>query len=230
MADGTVYLQRGVTTHAVSLSTGETRWRVPTGLPSESTPAVTDETVYIARDDTYIRAVATADGTERWRVKTDARIECNLAVVEDTVFAGTDSGDVLALDAATGTERWRSQLAPRQSGDNTRPERPETIATDGSRVYVVTDTTIVVLAAADGTRCWRTRSYQGSYASGVAVGGGNVFVPTNENNAALTAFDAATGDTVQQLVGEDFRHFDIGPSVAEGGLYVAGGNAVARFS
>lgn len=229
VADGTVYLQRGVATHALALATGETRWRSPTGLPSDSTPAVTGETVFTAGDDTYVRALAATDGTEQWRTKADARIECNVSVAGDTAFAGTESGDVVALDAATGSERWRHQLASPPSGDDD-PERPETITNDGSRVYVTTDTTLAVLAVEDGSRCWRTRSYKGGYASTVAVGGGRVFVPTARTDVELAVFDAATGDRLQGISGERLQHSAIGPSLAEGGVFLAGDDAVVRLS
>jgi outer membrane protein assembly factor BamB len=229
VANDTVYLQRGIATHALALADGSRRWRVPTGLPSASAPAVTADTVYVAGDDTYVRALSAAAGREQWRVKTAARIDCNLSVVGDTVVAGTDAGTILALDATTGTERWRHQLAPEASGDNGRPERPETIATDGSRVYVTTDTTLVALAMADGTPCWRARSFEGGYASGVAVGAGTVYAPTH-GDAHLTVFDAATGDRVQAIDSEQTQYLDIGPSLAEGGLYLAGRDAVVRFS
>jgi outer membrane protein assembly factor BamB len=229
VAGDTVYLQRGIATHALALADGSRRWRVPTGLPSEATPAVTADTVYVAGDDTYVRALSPADGSERWRTKTTARVECNLTVVGDTVLAGTDAGVVRALDAATGAERWRHQLGPDASNDRDRPARPGTLATDGSRVYVATDSYLVALAMANGTPCWRDRSYGGGYASGVAVGAGNVYAPTTED-AYLSVIDAATGDRVQEISSERAAHLDIGPSLAEGGLYLAGRNAVVRFS
>lgn len=231
IANDTVYLQRGVATHALTLADGTTRWRVATGLPSEATPAVTADTVYVGSDDTYLRALSAADGREQWRVKTAARIRCNLTVVGDTLLAGTDAGTILALDASTGAERWRTQLASRDPDDNERPARPRprTIASDGSRVYVATDATLTALALADGTRCWQVRSYRGTYASGVAVGAGKVYLPTAGTDAHLTVVDAASGDSVRQLGADQLAHRNIGPSLAEGGLYLAGRNAVARL-
>lgn len=228
VANGTIYLHRGVATYALALADGSRRWRVPTGLPSASTPAATADTVYVAGDDTYVRALSAADGSERWRTKTAARIECNLSLVGDTLVAGTAAGTVLALDAASGAERWRYQLASRTSGGSERPARPETLATDGSRVYVATDTRLVALAIADGTRCWRAGSYRGSYASGIAIADGNVYAPTN-GDAHVTVFDAPSGNTIQQLTGERFANFGTGPSLADGGLYLAGGGAVVRL-
>ncbi|WEL27543.1 outer membrane protein assembly factor BamB family protein [Haloferax volcanii] len=231
VAGDTVYVQSGVATHAVARSTGETRWRAATGFPSDSTPAVDGDTVYAAGDDTYVRALDTADGTERWRAKTSARIDCNVSVVEGTVLVGTGAGTVLGFDAETGEERWRYRLEPRRAGGERRPRQPETIATDGSRVYVAADDRLVTLALADGTRCWDNRSYAGSYASGIAVGAGKVFVPTHDDRGdAMTVLDATTGNTQQELIGDKRQRSDIGPSVAGGGVYFAGRSAVVRLS
>ncbi|XRJ22239.1 PQQ-binding-like beta-propeller repeat protein (plasmid) [Haloferax sp. Atlit-48N] len=173
----------------------------------------------------------TADGTERWRAKTSARIDCNVSVVEGTVLVGTGAGTVLGFDAETGEERWRYRLEPRRAGGERRPRQPETIATDGSRVYVAADDRLVTLALADGTRCWDNRSYAGSYASGIAVGAGTVFVPTRDDSGgAMTVLDAATGNTRQELAGDERQRFDIGPSVAGDGVYFAGRSAVVRLS
>ncbi|WP_148416650.1 PQQ-binding-like beta-propeller repeat protein [Haloferax sp. KTX1] len=231
VAGDTVYVQAGVATHALALSTGETRWRAATGFPSNSTPAVAGGTVYTAGDDTYVRALAAVDGTERWRAKTSARIACNVSVVEGTVLVGTEAGIVLGFDAETGERRWRYRLEPRKTRGESRPRRPETIATDGSRVYVATDDRLVTLALADGTRCWDNRSYAGSYASGIAVGAGRVFVPTHDDSGgAVTVLDAPTGNTRQELAAGKRQRFDIGPSVAGGGVYFAGRSAVVRLS
>lgn len=230
IANETVYLHRGIETHALDVATGETRWRVPTGLQSDSTPAVTNDTVYVAGHDTYVRALGAADGTERWRTKTNARIRCNVAVADGTVVVGTEAGTVVALDAETGDVRWCSRLDPRQSGDNTRPQRPQTLATDGSRVYVATDTRLVAFAFVDGSRCWRNETYQGSYASGIAVSAGNVYVPTRGTEAAVSVLDAESGDVRQEVVGDSLSNFDMGPSIAAGGLHLSGGGAIVRFS
>lgn len=97
-------------------------------------------------------------------------------MIGDTLVASTDAGAILALDAETGAERWRHELAPEASvdsqvsSDSDRPERPETLTTDGSRVYVTTGTTLVAIVMADRMPCWRAQSFEGGYASGSLSG------------------------------------------------------------
>lgn len=128
----TVYVQLDVIIHTLALSTSETRWRVTTGLPSDSTPAVDDDTVHAAGNDTYVWVLDTADEAERWRTKMSARIDCDVSVVEGVVLVGIGMGTVLGLDAETGGERWCHRLEPRWAGGEHQSRQPETIAADGS--------------------------------------------------------------------------------------------------
>ncbi|QLG28065.1 PQQ-like beta-propeller repeat protein [Halorarum halophilum] len=229
IANGTVYVAGGVGVRAFDLADGKLRWHVPTGLRMTSPPAVVDGTLYVAGDDTYVRTLATDDGSERWRHKTTARIECNVAVAAGTVYTGTEAGAVIALDAASGAERWRFQLPV---GETERQQRPRTVATDGSRTYVTTDTTLYVLGAATGEPCWRTRSYSGSYASGIAIGDGKVYVPVDSDvrEGWGAVFDAATGERGQAFASGRDRSFEMGPSLAEGAIYGTGNGGLRKFS
>ena len=229
IANGTVFLPSGISIHALDLATGDRRWRVPVGLSMKSCPAVVDGVLYVAGDDTYVRAFATADGREHWRYKTSARIECNVAVEGGAVYTGTEAGEVVALDAESGDERWRYELP---SDGRDRRQRPQTVATDGSRVYVTTDGALYVLDAVGGTPCWRSQTYAGSYASGVAVGDGKVHIPIDPSNAGGTGavFDAATGGRIHEFTLGGDHTFDVGPSLAGGALYTNGRGGIRRLS
>jgi outer membrane protein assembly factor BamB len=227
VADGAVFVMADVAAYAFDLAAGDRRWRFPTGLRSESTPAVADGTVYVAGDEAYVRALATADGSERWRAKTDARVRCNLSVADGLVCAATEAGDVLGFDADGGTEQWRHRLPDARNSD--RPGRPRTVNTDGARVYVTTRDRLYALDAATGSRCWRTTEYQGGYASGVAVADGAVYAPTEHPDDPFTSYDAATGDVRRRVRPAEDPYFSVGPSLAEGALYAAGDGAVGRY-
>lgn len=227
VAGDRAYLAGGVAVHAVDLATGETRWRVATGLPTPATPAVAGDTVYVAGSDTYVRALAAADGSERWRVKTDTRIGCDLAVGGGVVLVGTPDGEVLALEAATGAERWRRRLEAERAGG--AAGAVEALATDGSRAYAATSGSLTALALGDGTPCWGENSYDVSYAGGIAVGDGRVFGSIQSREGSLGVLDAATGELRQAFGPSGGPVLDIGPSIAGGAVYAAGDNRVARF-
>ena len=229
IADETVYIYGGVSVSAFALTDGSLQWRVPIGLASDSAPALDDDTLYVAGDDTYLRALSTADGSERWRQKTAAHITCNVAVVGETVYAGSDSGTVLACDRADGTTRWQYSLP---NGDS----QPQTIATDGARVYVTAGDTLYALDAATGRLCWRIDTHQGSYSSGIAIGDGTLFVPTDasdstaETEAAGAVYDATNGNQLSKFASDVRYGFDGGPSLAGGAVYTHGPAALRRFS
>ena len=229
IANGTVFLPSGVSIYALDLATGDLQWRVPVGLSVESCPAIVGDMLYVAGDDTYVRALATADGSERWRHKTSARIECNVAVEAGTVYTGTEAGMVVALDAESGSERWRYQLP---SGEQDRQRRPRTVATDGSRVYVTTDGALYVLDTVGGTPCWRSEEYASSYASGVAIGDGKVHIPIAPYDVSGTGavFDASTGERIHEFTLGGNRTFNVGPSLAGGALYTNGHGGIRRLS
>jgi outer membrane protein assembly factor BamB len=225
IADGTAYVQVGVATYALDLATGETEWRYATGLQSEVTPAVTDDTVYVGGDDTYVRALSTADGSQQWRYKFGNHVEGNVGVAAGRVFAGSRDGFVVALDATDGSQKWRYRL-PVSEGD--RPA-PETITTDGSRVYVLGGGRLHTLAVADGTVCWSRPDLSESYNAGLALGDGRLFVPSDRRDTQFVTLDPVTGDRLGAWGAED-TYFETGPAVVDGAVYVSGGTGLARFS
>ncbi|EJN58022.1 outer membrane protein assembly factor BamB family protein [Halogranum rubrum] len=231
IADETVYIYGGAGVSAFALADGSLQWRVPIGLTSNSAPAVVDDTLYVAGDDTYLRALSTDDGSERWRQKTTAHITCNVAVAEETVYAGSESGTVLACDRADGTKRWQYRLPTEEK----RQQTPQTIATDGARVYVTTDDVLYALDSKTGQPCWTIDTHRGRYSSTIAVGDGTLFVPTGESDStaassAGTVYDAANGTRLRGFATDIPYGFDGGPSVAGGAVYTNGRAALRRYS
>jgi hypothetical protein len=96
-------------------------------------------------------------------------------------------------------------------------------------VYAGTDESLVALALADGSRCWRDTTYNSSYTSGIAIGDGQVFVPSDAAEGPVRVLEAASGAVRQHAGSPETPRLDIGPSLADGALYIAGANRVARF-
>lgn len=228
IAAGSVYYPAGVSIYALDLATGEVQWRVPTGLPSESTLAVAGDAVYAGGDDTYVRALATADGTERWRAKTDGRIRTTVSAAGGVVSTGTTAGTVWAFETDDGAERWRYALPGGSSGRG--PTRPEVVATDGSRVYVTTGDELYVLAVDDGTLCWTVSGYRGSYNSGLAVCDGVLYVPVDDSDRSFAGFAVENGDATRGWESGRDLPFEMGPALADGAVYSSGHGAVGRFA
>ena len=155
----------GVSLYALDAATGERRWRVPTGLPSKSMPAVDGETVFFAGEDTYVYALDAATGAERWRTKTDGQVDANVTLTDETVCVATEARTVYALDRESGAVRWTYRFPSNTDGHG---RRPESLATDGARVYVLTDDRLTALSAEARTALYSGRVSVVTY----AVGGG----------------------------------------------------------
>jgi outer membrane protein assembly factor BamB len=220
VVDGTIYMPLGVSLYALDAATGERRWRVPTGLPSKSMPAVDGETVFFAGEDTYVYALDAATGAERWRTKTDGQIDANVTLTDETVCVATEAKTVYALDRESGAVRWTYRFPSNTDGHG---RRPESLATDGARVYVLTDDRLTALAASSGGRCWRHRDVSTTYLSAVAVCDGRVYVPDQRGLAVLAAASGEERDVVET------ERFRAGPAIADGALYVIDGQDLVRY-
>jgi outer membrane protein assembly factor BamB len=226
----TVYVPTELSLLALDLAGGAVRWQHTTGEETIATPAIVDDTVYYGDYDTYVYAVDAATGEERWRTKTDAHIECNVAVGDGFVFAASRDQTVHALDATTGERVWTHEFGA----------APDTIATDGSQVYVHVGRKLYALETTSGASCWST-AYGDTRGIGIAVGGGRVYTPLtdpeSEYGTRPGVVDAATGEQFAQTQVElesDYARFYKGTAVADGAVYASGvaegGITLARFS
>ncbi|MFI1580636.1 PQQ-binding-like beta-propeller repeat protein [Embleya sp. NPDC020630] len=102
-----VYVVSGFTLVALSVSTGEVRWRFQ-GAPDMTVPVVTENLVYTT-DVGALYALDARTGRERWRQPTGARVPSPVALVNGTAYAGgTDT--LYAFDPVTGGRHWRHGL------------------------------------------------------------------------------------------------------------------------
>jgi outer membrane protein assembly factor BamB len=197
-ADGNLYAFEG--------KTGEERWRSATGPITSAGPAADGGAIFAASDDGTIVALDLATGAERWRYAAGSKLK-TLVATDGLVYASGDASDLIAVDARTGIERWRFTAT-----GNAPP------AVAGGIVYVsIGDTDVYALDAATGAVVWQIR-LKGS--SSIVVTGSVLY---GVASTGLYALDAATG---QQLWLAGGVRANTPPSVAEGMIFVAGGNGV----
>lgn len=131
---------------AFDTADGSEIWRVELDAPAETTPTVSDGTVYVTDTGGTLHAVRTADGRERWTADIGEPARGTAAAVaEDEVYVGTTSG--LHSLTTTGEIRWQFDLT-----DGTTP----TVDTDA--VYVgergFDNRAVYAVARADGSQRW----------------------------------------------------------------------------
>lgn len=82
------------------------RWKFDTGNPVRSSPAVTNNIVFIG-SDRNLYAIDRAVGTEEWCFNPDGVVRSSPTVRGDTVYFGDTYNILYAVDANNGIERWR---------------------------------------------------------------------------------------------------------------------------
>ena len=87
-------------------------WRLQTGGPVRSSPAIADRTVYVGGTDGRVYAIDVASGVELWTARIGGAIASTPALSTDRVFVSTRSNDVIALDRRSGKEVWRARTGP----------------------------------------------------------------------------------------------------------------------
>jgi outer membrane protein assembly factor BamB len=149
-------------------------WRAAVGGAGEFlfTPAAAAGTVFAAAADGTVLALDAGTGAQKWRVTVSkAGLSAGVGSDGETVVVGTLKGEVIALDG-TGKERWRTQASSEILASP--------VVAGGLALVRTSDNRVHAYDAADGRRRWvyqRTapalilRNF-----SGLAVGGGSVFV------------------------------------------------------
>lgn len=189
---GQTYENPGVTL-SLNAQTGDLRWRTDTSGPGAA-PAVGGGMVFVAPEDTTIRALNAATGQPRWSFTRTTGIGAQygfdgyVVVNGSTLYVTSDAGAIFALDPTIGKQRW----------ERTWPHAGDTIyaapAVDGGMVYVGVggqDGGAYALDAATGAIRWQTPHLEGFDARPVVADGAVYF--SSQTPGTLVALDAKTG-------------------------------------
>ena len=94
-------------------------WEYDTGDKIWSSPAITEDTLFIGNFGKKLYALDTSDGTERWIFETQGAIIATPLVNEDRVYFGTFGRRFYAVDIVSGEEVWRF---PTDDGNENKPK------------------------------------------------------------------------------------------------------------
>jgi outer membrane protein assembly factor BamB len=169
---------------------GQLLWRRRIG-PSETSPLVSEGTVYIGDSTGRIYALDARTGRTRWSRKTGSAVKGGLALSSGRLFVGSYDHHLYAFDARTGALRWRSRVQSRFGSPGRFYSMP---ALAYGRVYIGgTDGRIYSYGATTGKLRWSHQT--GGYVySSPAVWRRRVYAGSYDGN--LYSLDAATGDLV----------------------------------
>jgi outer membrane protein assembly factor BamB len=173
---------------AFHAGSGRIKWRKRIG-PSESSPVVVDDTVYVGDWTGRVYAFAARTGKLWWAFKTDGRVKGAVAVSGGRVYVGSYDHHVYALNAQSGKLIWKAGAQQRLGHRGSFYATP---AAAYGRVYVgATDGKMYSFGATSGKLRW-VQSTGGFVYSSPAVWRRRVFV--GSYSGRFFAFDAATGD------------------------------------
>lgn len=114
VSDGMVYVIAQVSSpkawvYALDAVTGALKWKYMTGSYVYSSPAVSDDTVYVGSNDKNLYAFDAKTGALRWKY-TGSYGFFSPSVSGDVVYVGSEDGNLYALDAVTGALKWKHKI------------------------------------------------------------------------------------------------------------------------
>lgn len=167
---------------------GRIRWRRTIG-PSETSPLVANDLVYVGDWNGYVYALSAKTGKERWRFRTYGQVKGAVALSGHRLFVGSYDHHVYALDARSGKLIWRAGAQLRLGSRGTFYSTP---AVGYGRVYIgSTDGKVYSFGAASGELRW-SRSIGGYVYASPALWERRVLIGSYGGD--FYSLDAATGD------------------------------------
>lgn len=184
---------------ALDLATGRIAWQAHFDQDANGA-AVAGDRVIATSDDGFVHGLDLRTGASVWKQQGRGKMYTTPLVVGDVVVTGDAQGYVRAFQWRDGTPRWSVQMNGAIRGG---------AASDGQRIYAVSQGGEAIALMLDGTVVWRTNLRRPGFGSGVpvplegyaapVVSGGVVYVPfardTYYDRPAIKALDARTGRT-----------------------------------
>ncbi|MYW69563.1 PQQ-binding-like beta-propeller repeat protein [Streptomyces sp. SID8379] len=208
---------------AYDVRTGKRRWHAPRIRPRASYVSLSDRLVAAADEKGTLYTYVASTGVAKWTCPA-AEAETVLAADEDAVYCVTKIGRVRAVGRADAKVRWtiKAPAEFRKQGLMLTAS-----AARGRLVLVTANGKVLVLDTRDGSVAW-TRPSTTDVSVTPAVDGDTVYI----NGPTLEARRLSDGEVVwtakikePKYEGENWGP----PTVADGAVYVCGGNYPRRL-
>ena len=201
--------------YAVDAGSGKLRWARRQRGEIASTPAITQDAVYMSSMDGSL--VRYGLGTPRWTFSSSGSpIESSPLVVGGLVYVGAHDGRLYAVDARTGRARWTFQAPAAIKGSAALAGRLVVVGDYAGRVHA--------LDARTGAERW---TYSGGvrFYGGPGVSGGTIVI--GDVGGAVVALDARDGSELwRHSTGGAFVYSS--PAIAGGAVFIGSYDGVFR--
>lgn len=95
--------------YAIYVVNGSIKWTYATEGLIESTPAISQGTVYAGSNDKKIYALDASNKNLRWSFTTGGSIYSSPAVVNGVLYVGSRDNNIYSIDSVDGTLKWREK-------------------------------------------------------------------------------------------------------------------------
>ena len=204
IANGTVYAVNYDTGTVFALDdrTGAQQWKFQARSGTiESTPAVSNGSVFVGSDDGNVYKVDAASGRMIWQSSLYSSMYSSPLVYDGRIYLGTNGGAFYALDEGTGNHVWSLSNVTQSSpaawdgkiyeGTYGYVDTAKTLAGFSASQSVVQHGMFYALDGSTGAVVWSYDMGNDYIHSSPSVYNGTVFVAAH--NGTLYAFDAGTG-------------------------------------
>jgi len=82
-------------------------WKFETGSSVDSSPAISENFVYVGSDDNYIYCLNKNTGELIWKFETGSSVDSSPAISENFVYVGSDDNYIYCLNKNTGELIWK---------------------------------------------------------------------------------------------------------------------------
>jgi outer membrane protein assembly factor BamB len=211
--------------YAFDARTGAPAWKFTTGNSVWGSPTVANRIVYITSYDGNMYALDAATGLQLWVHAVGLFLSGTPAVAGGVAYipSGTSDASLYAVDAKTGAPRW-SFYAQTSMGTSSP-------AVANGVVYAgLDDGSLYALDAGTGALHWKS-GFIGTLMMGVAVENNLAYVGARDSNdnASLYCINASSGAQVWKVLTGGSGALYSSPAVANGVVYVLGGNGLQAF-
>jgi outer membrane protein assembly factor BamB len=158
----TIYFASRDRLYSVDRTSGEMKWRYPSGAESastiRSTPTYADGVLYVGANDGNLYAIDAETGSQKWVFRTLGFIRSHPLVVKTTpadpgtIIFGSDDDILYAIDTA-GNLKWK-YTGSRDDIASALAYNPE----EGLVYFIASDLQIHAVSAASGKRKWLDRT------------------------------------------------------------------------
>jgi outer membrane protein assembly factor BamB/photosystem II stability/assembly factor-like uncharacterized protein/uncharacterized protein YjdB len=221
---------------SINVQTGETEWTAPLGTAIKGSATYAGDVLYLIVDDgtsDAIYGVNSESGSTIWSYTFGSNISSfshdrsTPSVADGVLYVGSYDSNLYAFNIADDINTPQDRILWSYDAGGSIIRSPSLL--DGS-VYIIRQGVLFSIDAETGAENW-VREFDVNILTNAVVANGKVFVGTgSDNNGAIFAVNAETGDDVWSYRPSASYYFSLsGPTIADGKLFIGTISTISSF-